>query len=258
MKGCLKRQPFLCTMKKIGIVCLIFLPYLVKAQNDRVQDDNTIVWAQLFGNVKLNNKWDFLPEYQWRRVNGFKHWQQSLLRVAIQHRFNNQLSVAAGYAWIETFPYGDFPLAANGTFPEHRIHEQVQLRNTLGKLTINQRLRIEQRWIGRVQPNTNREIEDWIYSNRFRHLLRLQYPLMNNNKLYTALADEVFISAGKKVGANIFDQNRVMLILGSKISNQISFEAGFINQTLFQGRRVNNNTIVQDNNGATLALIVSL
>lgn len=245
-------------MKKILSIGFFLLPFISKAQNDRIKDDNTLAWAQLIGTVKLTNKWDALFEYQWRRTNGLKHWQQSLLRTGIQYRLNNQFSFAAGYAWIETFPYGDFPLAANGTFPEHRIHEQVQLKNTFGKLAINQRLRIEQRWIGRVQPNTNRKIEDWIYSNRFRHLLRLQYPLVNNNKLYSAVADEIFISAGKNVGANVFDQNRIMAILGSKISNQISLEAGFINQTLFQGRRVSNNTIVQNNNGVTLALIVNL
>jgi hypothetical protein len=245
-------------MRKIVLIGFFLLPFISKAQNDRIKDDNTIAWAQLFGTVKLNNKWDALFEYQWRRLDGLKYWQQSLLRTGIQHRLNNQVSFAVGYAWIETFPYGDYPIAANGTFPEHRIHEQVQLRNTFGKLSINQRLRIEQRWIGRVQANTNRKIEDWIYSNRFRHLVRLQYPLMDNNKLYSAVADEVFISAGKNVGANVFDQNRIMLILGSKLSNQLSLEAGFINQTLFQGRRVNGNTIVQNNNGATLALIVNL
>jgi hypothetical protein len=245
-------------MRQILLAVFFVLPFLSKAQNDRIKDENSITWAQLFGTVKLSNKWDALFEYQWRRTDGFKYWQQSLLRTGIQHRINNQVSFAVGYAWIETFPYGDYPLASNGTFPEHRIHEQVQLKNNFGKLTVNQRLRIEQRWVGRVQANINRNIEDWIYSNRFRHLLRLQHPLLKNNLLYGAVADELFISAGKNVGANVFDQNRIMLILGSKLSNQLSVEAGFINQTLFQGRRVNGNTIVQDNNGATLALIINL
>lgn len=245
-------------MKQILIVALSLLPVLATAQNDRIEDDNTIAWAQLFTTVRLNSKWDALVEYQWRRENGLKYWQQSLLRTGVQRKLNNQLSIAVGYGWIETFPYGDYPLAANGTFPEHRIHEQVQLKNSFGKLSLTQRLRIEQRWIGRVKPNTKREIEDWMYSNRFRHLVRLQYPLAGNNKLYAAIADEVFISAGKQVGANVFDQNRIMMMLGSKLSDRLSMEAGYINQTLFQGRRVNNNTIVQNNNGATVALIINL
>jgi len=245
-------------MGRIVFFILLLLPLLPKAQNDRINDDNSIAWAQLYTTARLTSKWDALIEYQWRRTNGLKIWQQSLLRTGVQRRLSNQVSIAISYGWIETFPYGDYPLAANGTFPEHRIHEQVQLKNTFGKLSITQRLRIEQRWIGRVQPNTKRKIEDWIYSNRFRHLVRLQYPLATNNKLYTAVADEVFISAGKNVGANVFDQNRLMLMLGSRISDHLSVEAGFINQTLFQGRRINNNTIVQDNNGATLAFIVNL
>jgi hypothetical protein len=247
-------------MKKLYVTLIVCLPFVSFAQNDRVRDENTIAWAQLFLTTKLSNKWDALVEYQWRRTNGLKHWQQSLLRTGLQYKLDKQLSFAIGYAWIETFAYGDYPLASSGTFPEHRIHEQVQFKNSLGALSLMQRLRIEQRWVSRVQANTNRKIEDWIYSNRFRHLLRLQHPVIQNNNfnLYGALADEVFISAGKNVGANVLDQNRIMFILGSKLSNQLSVEAGYINQTLFQGRRINGNTIVQHNNGATLALLINL
>lgn len=237
----------------IGSLCVV-------AQNDRVQDHNTIAWAQVFGTIKLNKKWDVLAEYQWRRVDGFKYWQQSLARTALQYNINNQVSAAVGYGWIETFSYGDYPIAANGTFPEHRIHEQLQLKNAFGKLAVSQRLRVEQRWLGRRMPVEEREIDGWTFSHRFRYLLRFQHPIINAGSfnLYAAAADEVFISAGKNVGANTFDQNRLMLQLGSKLTKNVALEAGYIKQTVFQGRRVNNHTIVQNNDGLTLALIFNL
>lgn len=236
------------------------MPIVALGQNDRVQDHNTIAWGQLFTTIKLNKNWDVLAEYQWRRTEGVKHWQQSLLRGALQYHINPQVSAAIGYGWIETFPYGDYPIAANGTFPEHRIHEQVQLKNAFGKLALNQRLRVEQRWLGRRTSVAEREIEDWVFSHRFRYMLRLQRPIVQNEafNLYAAAADELFVNAGKNVGANTFDQNRLMLALGSKLNKNIGLEAGYIKQTVFQGRRVNNQTIVQNNDGLTLAILLSL
>ncbi|HYH16317.1 MAG TPA: DUF2490 domain-containing protein, partial [Flavisolibacter sp.] len=219
-----------------------------------------IAWGQVFATIKLNQKWSVLPEYQWRRADGVKRWQQSLARIGLQYNINEQLAGAVGYGWIETFSYGDYPIAANGTFPEHRIHEQLQLKNSFGKLALSQRLRIEQRWVGRRTPSEEREIEGWTFSHRFRYLLRLQHPIVQSKafNLYTVAADEIFVSAGKNVGANTFDQNRLMVTVGSKLSKSVSVEAGYIKQTVFQGRRINNNIIVQNNDGFTLALLLSL
>lgn len=246
-------------MKKL-IILFCLLPLLCTAQNDRVHDNNDIVWGQVFTTINLAPRWDVLAEYQWRRTNQLKDWQQNFARTAVQYRTENGVSFAIGYAWAETFPYGDYPVAANGAFPEHRLFEQVQLKNAFGKLALTQRLRIEQRWIGKRKPAEEREMEDWLFSHRFRHMVRLQHPVIDAGSfnLYAAAADEVFIAAGKNVGANVFDQNRIMLILGSKISKAVSVEAGYINQTAFQGRRINGATIMQNNNGATLALILSL
>jgi Protein of unknown function (DUF2490) len=239
---------------------LIFVVFAGNAQNDRVSDFNNIFWAQFFTTVKLHQKWDGLLEYQWRRTNGVNEWQQSLLRGAVQYRPNEQVAFALGYGWIETFPYGDFPIAAAGTFPEHRIFEQMVLKQPVNKLGLTHRFRIEQRWLGRRKPETDREIESWTFSHRFRYMLRAQRPIVTKNEFafYVAAADEVFIGAGKNVGVNIFDQNRLMFSAGVKLSKQVSVEAGYINQTVIQGRRVNEETIVQRNNGITLATNINL
>jgi hypothetical protein len=246
--------------RNILFAAFIFSAIASVAQNDRVTDDNSIIWNQLFATVRLKNNIDFLGEVQWRRTNGFSDPQQLLLRTGVQVRPNHQLSFAVGYAYVETYPYGDYPIAANGTFPEHRLHEQVQFRQGFGKLITTQRIRIEQRYIGRRTPASEREIEKWLFSNRFRYLLRMQHPVVTNENinLYVVAADEIFINAGKNVGVNIFDQNRLMFFLGSKLTNNISLETGYINQTLMQGRRINNSTIMQNNNGLVLALILTL
>jgi hypothetical protein len=242
-------------MKKIFFIPVLFFSLFSFAQNDRLTDYNNTNWLQIFSTTKLDKKWSLHAEYQWRRVDGLKNWQQSLLRVGINRKLNEQVTVHLGYGWIETFPYGDFPIAATGTFPEHRIYEQITFRQPIKKWTLTHRFRIEQRWLGRVQPGTDRKIEEWVFLHRFRYQFKAQ--LNFSSKWYAVAADEIFIGAGKNVGVNIFDQNRIFLLAGFKANRNISIEGGYFNQTLQQGRSVNNNTIMQRNNGIVIGIYLS-
>lgn len=235
-------------------IVLLFAMIAVKnlpAQNDRVNDFNNTNWLQLFATIPLNKKWSIHAEYQWRRTDGLKNWQQGLLRAGVNYKLNEQVILHAGYAEAETFPYGNYPIAANGTFPEHRMYEQLVLRQPLKKFLITHRFRIEQRWLGRVKAGTSREIEDWVFLHRFRYQFRTQLAVSKN--WYAAAADEIFIGAGKNVGVNVFDQNRIFLLAGYKLNRHVSLEAGYFNQTLQQGRRINNSTVIQRNNGMVVS-----
>lgn len=248
-------------MKKIFLAASSFLAATgAFAQNDRVVDNNSIAWAQVFTTAKVAAKWDVLAEGQFRRTNGIKDPQQNLYRGAVQFRPSEAVSAAIGYGYIETFSYGDYPIAANGTFPEHRVYEQVVLKQSLSRLAVAHRFRVEQRWLGQRAPAEERKIDDWTYLNRFRYQLRLQHPIASIGQavLYAGAADEVFIGAGKNVGTNVFDQNRLQLFLGAKLSRHLSLEGGYINQTAMQGKRVAGQTIMQHNNGLVLATVLTL
>lgn len=244
-------------MKKILLALLLTYHITTFAQNDRISDYNNISWIQTFNTINISKKWSAQLEYQWRRTDGLKNWQQSLLRGGATYKLNENASIGAGYGWIETFPYGDYPIASAGTFPEHRLFEQLNLKQVLQKFTLTHRFRIEQRWLGKVKPGTEekREIESWTYLNRFRYQFRAQRSLWKRNEkeLYLAGADELLIGAGKNVGANTFDQNRLFLMAGFALNKHVSLEAGYINQTVFQGTRINGKTIMQRNNGPVIS-----
>lgn len=242
-------------MKLFLFIALICTATSSIAQNDRVNDYNNTNWLQTFATIALNKKWSIHAEYQWRRTDGVKNWQQGLFRTGFNYKLNDNVILHAGYAEAETFSYGAYPIASNGTFPEHRIYEQLVLRQPLNKFLFTHRFRIEQRWLGRVKAGTDREIDDWIFLHRFRYQFRSQLAI--SKKWYTAAADEVFIGAGKNVGVNIFDQNRIFLLAGIKLNKNISVEGGYFNQTLQQGRRINNSTIIQRNNGVVLSTFLN-
>ena len=237
------------------------VPLSLAAQNDRVHDFNYMNWIQTVNTISLNKKWSLHLEYQWRRTGGLKNWQQSLLRIGANYKLNDNITAHLGYGWIETFSYGDYPIASNGTFPEHRIYEQISFRQPIHKWTFTHRFRIEQRWLGKVKAGTagNREIEDWLFLHRFRYQFRMQHPFYSkgNKQIYGALADEIFIGAGKNLGINIFDQNRLFILTGYRVNKNFALEGGYLNQTLVQGRRINNNTIVQRNSGWVLSSVLN-
>jgi hypothetical protein len=170
-----------------------------------------------------------------------------LLRTGITYKVTPQVAVHIGYAWVPTFAYGDYTLAAvPRTFPEHRIYEQVVLNSTIGKSTLTNRLRLEQRWVGRY-ASLNAENSTPVFLNRFRYMPRIDFPI--NEKWYAAAYDEIFIGFGKNVGENVFDQNRIGAMIGYKASKLFRIEGGFLNQTVQLGREIDNKNVFQYNNG---------
>jgi hypothetical protein len=66
---------------------------------------------------------------------------------------------------------------------------------------------------------------------------------------YLSIYDEIFLGFGKNVNENIFDQNRLGILIGYEISPLVRIEAGYLNQILQLGREVKNRNVVQYNNG---------
>jgi hypothetical protein len=85
-----------------------------------------------------------------------------------------------------------------------------------------------------------------------RYMIRVQTSILKNklnNKAYFAAYDEIFIGFGRNVKKNIFDQNRIGLVLGYQFSTNFKIEAGYLNQIIQFGRQIDQQEIFQHNNG---------
>ena len=241
----------------LSILCCLLLNAKSKifAQNGRITDRNSIGWFNYFGTIKLKTKWSLHTEYQWRRAQIIKDWQQSLLRIGVNYQLNNDVQFRLGYAWAETFAYGDIPLNTFGKqFTEHRTYQMLTINDKIGKVSLSHRFMLEQRWLGRYTSAADTKDDDFLFMNRMRYMIRGQIPVTNNatNPIYAAAYNEILIGFGKNVGENIFDQNRIGLILGKTINNSFRIEAGYLNQIVQLGREVNNRNVFQYNNGIIL------
>jgi Protein of unknown function (DUF2490) len=247
-------------MSKKCFVFLIFLLFLVQkttAQNTRITDKNTIGWFNQFANLKFSKKLSGHLEYQWRRENIIKSWQQSLFRTGINYTPNNKIFLRLGYAWIETFPYGDFTIQAAGKrFPEHRLFQMATLNDQSARVEMNHRFILEQRWVGRYTNTALAKPDDFIFLNRIRYMYRMQIAIgkkkIEDNTAYAAIYDELFIGFGKNVNENVFDQNRIAILLGYRFNKLFRLEGGLIQQIVQLGREVNNRNVFQYNNGIIL------
>lgn len=232
-------------------VCSLKYTY---AQNNRINTNNNIGWYNYFGTFKVSDKVGVHTEYQWRRSDFITKRQQGLLRVGINYQLNPRVLFRAGYGWIETYPYGDIPLNSLGRdFTEHRAFEMVQLGHKEGIVDFSHRFMLEQRFVGRYSSANQIKEDDYPFLNRMRYMVRLQIPLkgreIKDKTSYIALYDEIFVGFGKNVNANVFDQNRIGILMGYRFNKNLRIEGGYLNQTVQYGRQINGQNVFQNNNG---------
>jgi len=248
-------------MKKFTLIILSGLFSISSlAQNARITDRNTIGWFAYNGTIRLNEKWSLHTELQLRRDQLISDPQQNLYRAGINYLINNKVSLRAGYALAETFNYGDIPLNNLGKqFTEHRIFQMATLNDKSGIFEFSHRFMLEQRWIGRYTNATLTKEDDFVFWNRMRYMFRTNIPLkgrtITNQTPYLAFYDEILIGFGKNVNENIFDQNRLGILLGYRISPKARIEGGYFNQIVQLSREVNGRNVFQDNKGFLLSTI---
>ena len=183
-----------------------------------------------------------MTEYQWRRADGFRHWQQSLLRFGLEYEINPKVSVMGGYAWIKTFPYGTQPILHE--FNEHRMFEQVYLKDKAGRLEVQHRYRIEQRFLEQYALNSSGNVVqvDPVFRNRIRYRALVMLPLsrktMGDQTLFLSINNELFVGFGKGIAKNPIDQNRFITALGWRFNAQTNIQVGYLNQFIFKSNAI--------------------
>lgn len=177
-------------------------------------------WFIYLGNQKINNKWNWHNEVQYRNYNFIGDLNQLLLRAGIGYNLSeNNNNILLGYGFIHTqryLPNSQEKVSIN----EHRLFQQFITRQNFNRVFIQHRYRIEERFL----PDD--------FQMRFRYFLGVTIPinnkLMSKNTLYMSVYNEIFINVEK----SIFDRNRLYGALGYIINPNFRVEAGFMAQTL--------------------------
>lgn len=185
----------------------------------QAQDSETGNWIIYIGSKKIDDKWNWHHEVQYRNYNFIGDLEQLLLRTGFGVNLtpgNNNLLLGYGYILSENYIAGTDDKLSIG---EHRIFQQFITKQNFGRVSIQHRYRIEERWV-----------EDSDFKWRFRYFLALNIAL-NNKELvadtwYLSLYDEIFLNGQNAV----FDRNRMYAALGYRVSPQLKVELGFMSQ----------------------------
>lgn len=235
------------SVRVLFIAFWLFQSLSIQAQT-RTHAYNANAWMMYFGNHKFSSRMGLHAEVQWRRSDIFFENQQLLLRTGLDFYAKQDLRFTIGYAFVETYPYGEF--AVQYAFPEHRIWQQLLVQKDFGKVKLVHRYRLEQRMIGNASTG---KFENGRYENRVRYMARATINITSGrHPVFGALYDEVFINFGKDVGYNLFDQNRLYGAVGYTISPTVKIELGYLYQvvqhrtldeTSLKNRLENNHTL---------------
>ncbi|CAN1499488.1 Protein of unknown function DUF2490 [Flavobacteriaceae bacterium] len=210
-------------VKRIQLLC--FLAVFFIAAKGNAQNSEVGNWFLYFGNQKINNRWNWHNEVQYRNYNFAGDLEQLLLRTGIGYNISeNNNNVLLGYAYIHSEP---FIAGTDDKFKtdEHRIFQQFITKEQFGRVNIQHRYRFEQRFI------------DENFKMRLRYFLSLNVPInkkvMDKNAIYASAYNEIFINTE----ANYFDRDRIYGGVGYCFNKSLKMEVGVMSQILSNSSR---------------------
>ena len=225
-----------------AVIGVLTSSVLASGQDTKTIDFNQHGWFSYSGDHAIRGRWGLHFDGQWRRSDIVTKWQQYQLRPGLNFEAASNVLLTLGYAYTRSFPYGDFPVSA--AFPEHRTYQQAIVRHRKKHVSLQQRYRLEQRFVR--YPNS--QDRSWTYQNRFRYMLKADFPLTKraDEKMewYIPVYDEILIGLPPNYGARPFDQNRLFAGIGYSLGAPGNIEVGYMKQ--FLGQR--NGRIFEFNN----------
>jgi hypothetical protein len=241
------------------------LPHAAMAQGGRVTDPNANVWVSHWGDHRFHERWSFHTEGHWRRAELGASWQQLLLRPAVNFHLNDQVMFTQGYSYYSNYPYGAYPIRFKNW--EHHLYQQVQLNQALGRVALQHRFRMEERFIARLIASEEDPAEGvfdkYGYQSRFRYRVWLSVPLGKSKTIGPGVFsanfyDEVFLNFGDSQRLDYIHQNRISALLGYQVSKPFSVLAGFLYQTIQRPGAAQGADLMELNSTIHVALVYNM
>ncbi len=175
-------------------------------------DTDSQAWAQFTLNGKLKNGVRLYAEVQARQGENYHQFSQFIVRPAVGYQVTPKLSLWIGYGWTPTF----IPNFKN----ENRLFEQVLLEDRVGRVSLTNRVRLEERDIEGAGGT----------SLRLRHQVRASLPLDSQRRWSIVGFNELYYnlnSAGSGPQAGV-DQDRVYSGISRTLSRHTRMDVGYV------------------------------
>lgn len=209
----------------IAVLCLSFCCSRAMAQTKN-KEFRQQTWTAYFNQTRLSDKWGLWADVHFRFTEDFTNrLGLSIFRIAPVYYVTDNTRLSSGYAYITTHNVEPIP-----DLPEHRLWQQVQWFDKRKGFSMVQYFRVEERFRRTLVSGV--VSDDYTFSWRFRYNIALTIPLTRKTiepkTPFLFLNDELHISAGKNIGNNYLDQNRLFGGLGYQFTSQLNAQIGYL------------------------------
>lgn len=185
------------------------------------------VWTGYFNQTRINDKFSIWLDLHARRSGFLDRWATTIFRPGVTYHVSDHVRVTAGYAYASHWPAVETQQTVR---PEHRLWQQISWGSKSRKLQLNQWIRLEERFLRKIQQDALQPGHNFSY--KARHMMALLLPLQGEEikpgSPFAVLNNEIHINFGKEVVYNYFDQNRLFAGLGYPFTRNLQVQAGYM------------------------------
>lgn len=207
----------LITLKRILTTLLFLTPLALVAQTHFTNAG----WFTLSNSTELTKSFSVFADLQLRTTNRWIFLRQVEFSGGVNYKLADKNEIGIGGVLTNTRAGNAEHLREN----DRRILEQYIVKHVIGLVFASHRFRLEQRFIDKTTES--------FFTQRFRYRFRLQKSLSRNASggYYTTLQNEVLLNVQnkKRLTGHVFDQNRLLLAGGYRVSEKLDLELGYLN-----------------------------
>lgn len=203
------------------------------AQTQKNIKHQNLLWTRYYNQLELDKKWSIHSEFDNRVFTNSIVQNLFVIRVQGRYKVTEKIELGSGFAYFSVATQ-DRDIESGFNKPEYRIQHDLALKQNLGKINLNHRYQIEERFFQNF--DTEGLKSGTTFAMRFRYRIQGDYVFWKNENqsIKVILADEIMINAGGSIVKNTFDQNRIYAALNYNINKNFSVEVGYLNS--FQQR----------------------
>ena len=179
-------------------------------------------WDVVTIKLGLDKHWSLLEESQIRSQNFFRNFNYYEFKGGLGYSFSRKLSALVGFGRMITFSDGH-NFAKPFVNKEWRIWEQFIYNMYTGRVKLENRIRVEQRWTSSLG-----------YRNRIKYRLNCQLPLngrrIRPGVVYLTGWDELYFTDSNPN----FESTRMFGGLGLQLSKHTTIQTGYLHQVLYK------------------------
>lgn len=198
------------------VIATFILLFTLTSNSQTTPEDKIGAWYIINGTHKVTEKLSFKTGFQLRSFEVLDNINLLFYSTGANYQLNKNTTLTFGYSYLDIDR--TFIVTGENHLYENRPYEQINYKLNLFNLPINNRLRLEHRFLN--------------FKHNHQTLHRFRYLIGTNLKL----SDELFLVVNEEIFFNtkgqVFTENRFSANFNLNISKTNYIKIGYINQII--------------------------